>query len=405
MTTPMKVGIDRLHFYAPQYHFELESLALLRGLAKDAFTRGITQKRMAIIPPDEDIVTMAANAAAPIIAEGHQIDMLLFATESSFDLSKASGIYVHHLLQLPTHCRVFEVKQACYGATAALQMACDHIRSKPEAKVLILASDIAKYAPNTPAEASQGAGAAAILVTANPSILSLSPNSGYLVEDHMDFWRPPYLQHALVDGRLSCELYLQLLEKSWKVYSQASGLSYSDHQHFCYHTPVPKLAERAHKWLARKNQHPLTPTEVSEDCKKTLYYNRQIGNTYTASLYIALLSLIENTAEDLAGQRVGLYSYGSGCMAEFFSGVLEPQYQKVLKPSLNHAHLAASVSLDTNQYLAWVNEIPPKEGGIYQPKNTSKSPFRLTKIEGHIRHYERQLETAITPNEKLAHEA
>ena len=66
---------------------------------------------------NEDVVTMAASAAKRIIEDTKpdNIDMLLFATESSIDQSKAAGIYVHRLLGLSSRCRVVELKQACYG--------------------------------------------------------------------------------------------------------------------------------------------------------------------------------------------------------------------------------------------------------------------------------------------------
>jgi hydroxymethylglutaryl-CoA synthase len=46
----------------------------------------------------------------------------------------------------------------------------------------------------------------------------------------------------------------------------------------------------------------------------------QIGNVYTGSLYLALASLLHAEARAIEGQRVGLFSYGSGCVAEFFAG-------------------------------------------------------------------------------------
>jgi hydroxymethylglutaryl-CoA synthase len=48
----------------------------------------------------------------------------------------------------------------------------------------------------------------------------------------------------------------------------------------------------------------------------------QIGNTYTASLYVCLASLLEDEGRALTGRRIGLFSYGSGCCAEFFTGVI-----------------------------------------------------------------------------------
>jgi hydroxymethylglutaryl-CoA synthase len=47
-----------------------------------------------------------------------------------------------------------------------------------------------------------------------------------------------------------------------------------------------------------------------------------VGNTYTASLYVCLASLLEDEGRLLAGRRLGLFSYGSGCCAEFFTGLV-----------------------------------------------------------------------------------
>src|SRR5690625_7366180 len=75
--------------------------------------------------PDEDIVTMAAEAAQTLLErhDATKIRQVLFATESSVDQSKAAGVFVHDLLGLPANVRSIELKQACYSGTAALQMA------------------------------------------------------------------------------------------------------------------------------------------------------------------------------------------------------------------------------------------------------------------------------------------
>jgi hydroxymethylglutaryl-CoA synthase len=51
---------------------------------------------------------------------------------------------------------------------------------------------------------------------------------------------------------------------------------------------------------------------------------RSIGNTYTASLYFCLATLAERERARLAGRTVGLFSYGSGCCAEYFTGRFAP---------------------------------------------------------------------------------
>ena len=56
-------------------------------------------------------------------------------------------------------------------------------------------------------------------------------------------------------------------------------------------------------------------------------YSRNVGNLYTGSLYLSLLSLLQNSEDLVAGQRIGLFSYGSGAQGEFFSGILQPGFK------------------------------------------------------------------------------
>src|SRR3990167_3870943 len=246
-------GIDRISFYTSPYYLDLTTLAKAQNLPAQELCESTGQSQMSVAPPDEDVVTLAANAAYSILndIDKDQIEILLFATESGIDQSKAAGIYVHQLLGLSKHCRVVELKQACYGATAALQMAKSLLQQHPTKKILLIASDIARYELNTTAEASQGCGAVAMLLAANPRILALEEEAGFYVEDAMDFWRPNYRREAFVNGRLSCDLYLKALKESWQHYQQQSNRALQDHHYFCYHTPIPRLVENAHKRLAR----------------------------------------------------------------------------------------------------------------------------------------------------------
>ena len=190
----MEIGIDKINFYVPHFYVDMEKLAKARGVEPEKFTIGIGQSEMAIAPITQDPVTLAANAAFPIIDEQDKenIDLVLFGTESGVDHSKSAAVYVHHLLGLKAEARCVELKQACYGATAAIQLAKGHIALHPESKVLVLGSDIARYGLATSGEATQGAGAVAMVISAEPHILALDNNSAYLSNDIMDFWRPLY---------------------------------------------------------------------------------------------------------------------------------------------------------------------------------------------------------------------
>jgi hydroxymethylglutaryl-CoA synthase len=384
------VGIDAIGFYSSSYFLDLKTLAQKRGVDPDKYSIGLGQHRMAVPPPGEDIVTMAANAAARVLVNENleNIDHLLFATESGLDFSKAAGIYVHKLLGLSSRCRVLELKQACYSATAAIQLALPILRENTQRKILVIAADIARYGLNTVGESSQGGGAIAMLLSANPRILAFEPISGIYTKDVMDFWRPYYREEALVDGKYSCDVYLQVLLETWAQYSEAAQRSYGDFSRFCYHAPVPGLVEKAHKWLAKRNNISLEKAQLQEQLAHPLHYNRNIGNSYTASLYVSLLSLLDNDPEDLSGQLIGLYSYGSGCVGEFFAGKVQPGYRQYLNSAENQALIKNRTELSYDQYQNFYTFPLPVDGSDCVLPKYSSGRYRLAKISQHKRCYE-----------------
>ena len=56
-------------------------------------------------------------------------------------------------------------------------------------------------------------------------------------------------------------------------------------------------------------------------------YNKRIGNLYTGSVYLSLYSLLENSTTLTAGDRLGIFSYGSGAEGEFYSVELQPNFR------------------------------------------------------------------------------
>lgn len=388
----MLTGIDLLSFYTSHYYLDLKTLAAERGVPPAKLYRGLGQERMAVPPPGEDIVTMAANACAPVLEGGDpsRIDALILATESAVDQSKAAAIYVHRLLGLPSTCRAFEVKQACCGSTAALQFALLQVARTPAKKVLVVASDIARYGLGNAGEPTQGAGAVAMLVAAEPRLLTIDPDCGSYTEDVMDFWRPNYLDEALVDGKLSIRIYLRALEASWRQYADDKQLTFNDFQHFCYHLPFSKMGVKAHRCLAAAaGGRQLSDEELQGAIGASLQYGKVVGNSYTASLYLALASLLENTPADLRDERVGLFSYGSGCMAAFFSGIIQPGYQDHLLGDTHQRRLAERIALDYPEYASFYAHALPTDGSAYAcPGGYDTGQFRLTGTQGHRRLYE-----------------
>lgn len=388
----MSVGIDDISFYTSKFYLDLKTLADVHHIDPNKFSQGIGQEKMGIVAVDEDVVTMAANAALPVLegVDRESIGTLLFATETGIDQSKAAGVFVHGLLELPKRCRVVELKQACYSATAAIQMACALVARQPAKKVLVLASDIARYDLNSSGEATQGCGAVAILIGANPRLVAIDPEAGRYTEDVMDFWRPNYRSTALVDGKYSTKIYLKALKQAWTHYQEESGIDFDQIDYCCYHLPFTRMAEKAQTQMARITKSPRSQEALDRQVEPSLHYNRIIGNSYTASMYIGLTSLLDNADEDLTGKRVGFFSYGSGCVAEFFTGTVVPGYRQHLHRAHHLRLLEERTELSYGQYLEMYNFEYPCDGGEHSFPEQTAGQFRLAGIHHHKRIYRRR---------------
>jgi hydroxymethylglutaryl-CoA synthase len=85
--------------------------------------------------------------------------------------------------------------------------------------------------------------------------------------------------------------------------------------------------------------------------KPSTLISSKVGNIYTGSIYLGLTSLLEQGLLH-PGQWVGFGSYGSGCTAMFFSGVVQPGIES-LAPinALNRLEERTEISLDDYQLL------------------------------------------------------
>lgn len=417
------IGIDDIELATSHHVVSLDDFAAANGTDPNKFRLGLGQDEFSFPAPDEDVVTMAAAAAAPIIrrsgSEG--IRTLLFATESGIDQSKAAGMAVHSLLDLPSQMRVVEVKEACYSATAALQAAVGIVTRSPGQRVLVIASDVARYEIDTPGEPTQGAGAVAMLVSADPKLLEIEPVSGLNSADVDDFWRPNDSTTAIVDGALSVTAYLDSLTGAWTDLAAQGGPAMAEIDRVLYHQPFTKMAKKAQVHLAGLTGEDLE-TEIvagtgagadaagagaataagadavgASDAGPTgprdtglatsTLYNRRLGNSYTASLYAGLCSLLDHD-EDLAGKRIGFFSYGSGSVGEFFTTRVVPGYVQHSRRQAVTDALDARVPLSIDAYRALHATELSSADDVTTPKVTA-GPFRFAGIKGGARLYER----------------
>lgn len=386
----MNIGIDKIGFYTPPFALSMEDLAVERGVEPAKYTVGIGQSTMAVAPVTQDIVTMGANAAIGILDEADKkaIDMILVGTETGIDQSKSAAVYIQKLLGLSNRVRSVELKHACYGATAALQLAKGHIALNPESKVLVIASDIAKYGLKSGGEPTQGAGAVAMVVSAEPRLLRLEDETSLFTDDVMDFWRPNYEAYPMVDGKFSNEQYMRFFAEVWNDYATQTGATFSDLEAICFHLPYTKMGLKAFKPFLEA-----LPEEEQERLmtryQESTAYNRHVGNIYTGSLFLSFISLIETSSVLVEGDRIGFFSYGSGAVGEFFVGELVEGFETQLRVEAHQQLLDARKKVTVAEYETLFSQMVDESGEqTFQVEDAS--PFILSGVYQHQRQYRKQ---------------
>ncbi|MFH6624621.1 hydroxymethylglutaryl-CoA synthase [Streptococcus suis] len=382
----MNIGIDKIGFAAPDYVLDLADLAQARNVDPNKFKIGLLQSEMAVAPITQDIISLGAKAAETILTEEDKqtIDMVIVGTESSVDQSKAAAVTIHGLLGIQPFARSIEMKEACYGATAGLSLAKSHITQFPESKVLVIASDIAKYGVASGGEPTQGAGAVAMLVTANPRILVLNNDNVCQTRDIYDFWRPNYDKYPRVDGKFSTEQYTDCLTTTFDYYQQKTGKTLNDFAAMCLHIPFSK---QGLKGLQAITQDAETLERLTERFQEAIVYNKVVGNIYTGSIFLSLLSLLENSRALETGDQILFYSYGSGAVCEIFSGQLVEGYRDHLQEN-RLEQLNQRTKLSVKEYeQVFFEEITLDETGSSLDLPEDQTPFALIKVDNHKRIY------------------
>ena len=405
----VEVGVSDIGIYIPPFYLPHEELAKARGVPKEKYIIGLGNQKMAVIPNWEDSVTMAANAAMQVLektgTDPEEIQQLIVSTESGVDHSKAVASFVQGLLKIGTRCRVYEVKHACYGGTAGLVDSIDRIsrNGKSTRKGLVIMTDIAKYGFGNLGEPTQGAGAVALLVEKNPRLCTIDTSlNGIFSKDVFDFWRPTGHRVPIVDGKYSIECYLMALDGALSEFRSNLGLErgelldYLDY--IIYHMPFTNMAKKAHRRLIEiefegkdlETQEEIYNQTFSKKVAPGLMGVREVGNIYTGSVYMGLVSLLENERKKTEGKRIGIFSYGSGCGAEFLLYNMQTEISRVIDSLHFKEQLDKRKKITFEQYIQFYSKSSeevfyyPDEANYFKNNYTK---FVFTGFKDHKRQY------------------
>jgi polyketide biosynthesis 3-hydroxy-3-methylglutaryl-CoA synthase-like enzyme PksG len=340
-----------MNLYAGAGCLDVSKLARHRNLDMSRF-ENLLMKEKTVPLPYEDPVSFGVNAAKPLIdalssAERERVEMVITCTESAFDFGKSMSTYFHRHLGLPNNCRLLELKSACYSGVAGIQMAINFILSQasPGAKVLVIATDISRFMTAEGGDAltedwsffepSGGAGSVAMLISDTPHVFQVDVGAnGYYGYEVMDTCRPAPDKEA-GNADLSLLSYLDCCEKAFLEYQKrvAEADFARTFGYFAMHTPFGGMVKGAHRNIMRKLVK-APPQQIEADFQRRvapgLTYCQRVGNIMGATTMLSLISTIEHGDYETP-QRVGCFSYGSGCCSEFFSGVVTRDSQKRIR--------------------------------------------------------------------------
>lgn len=359
MSRPQNIGIKAFEIYLPSQYVDQAELEQADGIAAGKYTIGLGQTRMTFVNDREDIYSFALTALSRLLAKNNidpaTIGRLEVGTETLLDKSKSVKSVLMQLFGDNHDVEGIDTINACYGGTNALFNAVNWIESSSwdGRNAIVVAGDIAIYAKGA-ARPTGGAGMVAMLIGPDAPLV-LEPYHGLYMDHAYDFYKPDFTsEYPVVDGHFSLSCYTKALDNAYQVYNKKAknteGLKHFDYSAF--HVPTCKLVTKSYARLLYNDYltNPALVEGVPEEIKDVEYEasltdrnvektflglakdlstkrmapsliaSTNTGNIYTGSLYLSLASLLTYVpAEELAGKRISLFSYGSGLASAFFS--------------------------------------------------------------------------------------
>jgi polyketide biosynthesis 3-hydroxy-3-methylglutaryl-CoA synthase-like enzyme PksG len=134
------------------------------------------------------------------------------------------------------------------------------------------------------------------------------------------------------DADLSLLSYLDCCENAFLEYQKrVIEVDYQQSFHYlAFHTPFGGMVKGAHRSMMR-TMTGAAPSEIEADFQQRvlpgMLYCQRVGNMMGATIFLSLASAIDY-GQFASPKRVGCFSYGSGCCAEFYSGIVTAEGQK-----------------------------------------------------------------------------
>lgn len=142
---------------------------------------------------------------------------------------------------------------------------------------------------------------------------------------------------------------------------------------------IPTDSEGQKLFVKSISKHPWYLNFVQQKIAQSEWASSEIGNMYTSSVFMALLSMLccaKKSNEDLTNCTVAFLAYGSGSKSKVFKGTINKNYVE----SLSKTDDVFDV-INNRKQISFVTYVSHHKGEIYSPMADS-SGFRLGKVVG-----------------------
>ncbi|HCF03671.1 hydroxymethylglutaryl-CoA synthase [Flavobacterium sp.] len=437
----MKTGIDAIAFDVAQLHLPIKTLANARNIEPEKLEKGLGLIKMTLPDVHQDTVVFGANALTKLIVD-NQIDLneiarIYVGTESAIDSSKPISSFLIALLEqkfgegILAECDVVDFTFACIGGVDALQNCLDFVRLNPTKKAVVVTTDFAKYDLNSTGEYTQGAGALAMLVAANPKIIAFENEWATSTKGVFDFFKPYrtiskeaitgsnennawfdnleakieiHKDQPVFDGQYSNQCYMDRTRNAYFAFKKLLNTTetlYTTWESIIMHLPYSFQGRRmlseiyaldAVNPIISGNESPadyqnkLKEVSKSEEYRSFVNQKLQpaeiasslIGNLYTGSIFMGFLSTLAHfakTKKDISGKNFGFLAYGSGSKSKVFEGTIQADWELAVAKAQLFETLEQSHEIDFTTY----EKLHKKEQK--QSVKTPKSEWVLDRVE------------------------
>jgi hydroxymethylglutaryl-CoA synthase len=238
--TSRPVGLSGLSLYLPPYRVDLQQWCDWTGADWEKI-RQVVGTGFRLLGPQQSVYTMAANAVLRLM-QNYDVDparvrYLGLGTESSTDNS-AGAVIIKGMVDsalkglglpgLSRNCEVPEFKHACLGGVYGLKNALRFLATDGgDSVAIVVSADKALYERGSSGEPTQGAGAVAMLLSADPTIATIDLSESGTASDYrgVDFRKPlinrngtgaspDFVDIPIFNGKYSASCYVDEMQRA-----------------------------------------------------------------------------------------------------------------------------------------------------------------------------------------------